>query len=154
MPQDKPVEYPLPAFHFRVAFSGSGFKDRDTSFQEVSGIGYEVEYENIVEGGKLSAHRLPKAIKYPLLSLKRGIADKNSPLVKWCREIMESDFEKRIKPMGIKVFLLNEKGNPVRGWSFENTYPVKWDIESFGATKNEVAIEKIELSYDRLKKII
>jgi phage tail-like protein len=43
--------------------------------------------------------------------------------------------------------LLNERSIPVATWSFSNAYPVHWEIESLNSMKNEVAIEKIELSY-------
>ncbi|TPW15554.1 MAG: hypothetical protein FD130_1178, partial [Halothiobacillaceae bacterium] len=33
-------------------------------------------------------------------------------------------------------------------WTFANAYPVSWEVESFSSTKNEVAIEKLELSYN------
>jgi hypothetical protein len=32
-------------------------------------------------------------------------------------------------------------------WSFADAYPVNWEVENFNATKNAVAIEKIELAY-------
>ena len=66
---------------------------------------------------------------------------------------MEGDFSKPIKPMEIKVYLLNEDHNPVRGWSFSNAYPVKWEIDGFNATKNDVAIESIDLCYHKLERI-
>jgi len=49
--------------------------------------------------------------------------------------------------MPLLVQLLNEKGMPKRAWSFMNAYPVSWEVDEFNSTKNEVAIEKIELSY-------
>jgi phage tail-like protein len=42
---------------------------------------------------------------------------------------------------------MNEDRLPIRAWSFANAYPVKWEVENFGSTKNEVVIEKIVLSY-------
>jgi phage tail-like protein len=153
MPNGKnAAAYPPPAFHFRVVFAG--FPNQDTSFQEVSGIKSEIEFEEVVEGGEnRHVHRLPKGVKNSVLSLKRGLADQSSPLVKWCKSVMEGDFSKPIKPMEIKIYLLNEEHNPVRGWSFSNAYPVKWEIDGFNATKNEVAIESIELCYQKLERI-
>jgi phage tail-like protein len=140
-------EYPLPAFHFKVTFFGMG-SDEDTSFQEVTGISSEIETESYVEGGENRyVHKLPKAVKHPNLILKRGIAKKSSPLVIWCRSVLEMDFVIPIIPQMMSVILLNERGEPARAWSFANAYPVKWEVESFHSTKNEVAIEKIELSY-------
>jgi phage tail-like protein len=144
MPDDG---YQLPAFYFKVAFAEIG-NDSDTSFQDVSGIGSEIEMESYVEGGENRfVHQLPKSVKHPRLVLKRGIAATTSPLVSWCREVLEGDLAQPIEPMSVLVSLMDENKEPVRVWSFSNAYPVNWEVENFNSTKNEVAIEKIELNY-------
>jgi phage tail-like protein len=145
-------DYPLPAFHFSVVFTK--FPGMDTAFQEVSGIGSEIDIQEVVEGGENGfVHRLPKGIKHPLLVLKRGIADATSILAHWCKDVLEGEFIEPIQTRDITVFLLDQNQVPVRGWEFTNTYPVKWEIDSFNSTKNEVAIETIELSYNSSKRI-
>lgn len=148
--QSKSGEYPPSAFYFKVVFSK--FPDMDTSFQEVSGIKSEITVEEISDGGDV--YLLPKPAKNPPLILKRGIADENSPLVKWCKEVFENEFNKPIRPMEVKLYLLDEEQTPIRGWSFANAFPVKWEIENFNSTKNKVALETIELCYKDLKRII
>ncbi|VAX31038.1 FIG00613761: hypothetical protein [hydrothermal vent metagenome] len=144
--------YPLPAFYFKVVFPAS-MGTSDTSFQEVSGIASEIETDALVEGGENRfVHKLPKSIKHPNMVLKRGIAKKNSPLVLWCKKVLDGDFVEKISPVLIMVYLMNELKKPVRGWSFDNAYPVKWEVDPFNSTKNEVAIEKIELSYNTLER--
>ena len=146
--------YPPSAFYFKVMFGGT-HENTDTSFQEVSGIVSEMEIETVVEGGENRfVYQLPKGIKHPNLELKRGIAPKDSPLVKWCIAVMEGDFVSAIETQAIRVFLMNENKTPIRGWLFDSAYPVKWEIESFGSTKNEVAIEKIVLNYNYSKRIV
>lgn len=138
--------YPLPAFYFTVTFSENG--DEDAAFQEVSGIGARMDTEAYTEGGENRfVYQLPKAVKHPKLVLKRGIAPDGSPLVEWCRSVLENGLIEPIKPRLIHVLLLNEKGEPARKWSFARAYPVNWEVESFNSTKNQVAIEKIELEY-------
>ncbi len=47
----------------------------DAAFQEVGGLEAEIEVETVVEGGENRfVHRLPKPVKHPNLSLKRGLA--------------------------------------------------------------------------------
>lgn len=146
--------YPPSAFHFKVVFSAFAGQS-DTSFQEVSGIGSEIDLEEVVEGGENRyVHRLPKAVKHPKLVLKRGIAGLASPLVLWCKSVLESGLAVPIMPMPIMVYLLDEEHNPIRGWSFANAYPVNWEIDGFNSTKNEVAIEKIELSYNYANRLL
>jgi phage tail-like protein len=145
--------YPPSAFHFKLVFAKA--PGEDTSFQEVSGIGSEIDVQEVVEGGENRfIHRLPKGVKHPLLSLKRGITDIDSPLVKWCKAVLEGDFVKPIEAQEVKVYLLDENHSPLRGWSFANAYPVKWEIDSFNSTKNEVAIEAIDLSYNYSNRIV
>ncbi len=146
--------YLAPAFYFRVVFGGkSGSLDNsspaDHSFLEVSGLSAEIELEPVVEGGENRfVHQLPKAVKFPKLVLKRGIADMNSPLVKWCRKALEGGLVERIQSMDLSVRLLDRSGAPLRTWDVVNAYPVRWEVEGFNSTKNELAIEKIELSYN------
>ena len=146
-------DYPPSAFYFKVEFF-SPYGKGDTSFQEVSGIGAEIETEEVAEGGDQYVHRLPKSIKYPRLVLKRGIATINSPLVKWCKSVLEAGFIASIVALPLLVFLMNEDKVPIRAWSFANAYPVKWDIDAFNSTKNEVAIETIELSYTNSQRLV
>jgi len=146
--------YPPAAFYFKVAF-GTTVGQTDTSFQEVSGISAEVDTETVVEGGENRyVHTLPKGVKHPNLELKRGIAPLKSPLVVWCRSIFEMDFITPIVAQPIVVQLLDQAKLPIRAWSFANAFPVKWEVENFNSTKNEVAIEKIVLSYTYSNRLI
>jgi phage tail-like protein len=145
--------YPPSAFYFKVVF-GNGANSADSAFQEVSGISSEISTEDIVEGGENRyVHKLPTGVKHGNLELKRGIALPSSPLVVWCKAVMERSFIEPIEPKTIRVYLLNEKAQPIRGWVFVNAFPVKWEVESFGSTKNEVAIEKVAFSYTYSERI-
>ena len=58
-------EYPTTAFCFKVAFAGS--TEVDQAFQEVRGIGADLETEEVAEGGENRfTHRLPKTIKHQI----------------------------------------------------------------------------------------
>ena len=127
----------------------------DTSFQEVSGISSELDTEDVVEGGENRfVHRLPKGVKHPILSLKRGIASESSPLMKWCKRVLEGDLIAKIAPQLMIVYLMDAEKTPIRAWSFANAYPVSWEVEGFGSEKSEVAIEKINLSYNYSYRLI
>jgi phage tail-like protein len=139
--------YPPPAFYFSASIGG-GTNSPDTSFSEVSGIGIEMETEAVVEGGENRfVHQLPKQIKHSNLEMKRGIAKINSPLAAWCKEVLEGEFIKLIVPKMIIVNLHDSSKAVLRSWTFNNAYPVKWDVEAFNSTKNEVAIEKMVFAY-------
>jgi phage tail-like protein len=154
LPGDEIQRHLAPSFYFRVDFVGKtgslgGSSESDHSFLEVSGLSAEITTEDIVEGGENRfVHRLPKGVKFPKLVLKRGIASMNSPLIKWCKKVLEGGFVERIEPMQLSVNLLDQKGAPLRSWSVVNAYPVRWEVEGFDSNKNQLAIEKIELNYN------
>lgn len=146
--------YPPSAFYFKVVF-GKTLGLFDTSFQEVSGIKATIETETYTELGENgSVHHLPKTPSYDNLLLKRGIADAMSPLMIWCSSIFNGDFSSPIKSTDMLIYLMNENKLPIRAWGFVNAYPVSWNIDSFNSTKNEVAIETIELRYSSFTRII
>jgi phage tail-like protein len=138
---------PPTAFHFSVSF-GPSPPLLDCAFQEVGGIAPEMELEAVAEGGENRfVHQLPKGMKYPRLTLQRGVAPQSSPLVLWCRSVLEGGLALPIVTMPVNVFLLGADAQPLCAWSFVNAFPVRWEVQSFNATKNELALEKIELSY-------
>ncbi|MEM9025277.1 MAG: phage tail protein, partial [Bacteroidota bacterium] len=105
--------------------------------------------EEVQEGGENRyTHKLPAALRHPNLVLKRGIAAITSPLVLWCRSVLEADFAIPIVAQPLVVMLLNSEGIPMRAWTFANAYPVKWEVSPFHSERNEVAIENIELAYN------
>ena len=99
-------DQPSSAFSFVLRFDvapGPG----DVAFQEVSGIGPEMETESIREGGENRfVHALPKGVKHQKLILKRGVAPVGSPIVRWCREVLEGGLDQPIATRRITVSLI------------------------------------------------
>ena len=156
MSDEEPL-YPYPAFSFSVVFAqSSGIPD--TSFQEVSGMGQELESEPFTEGGENRfVHQLPTTKKHARLVLKRGLvkvtggapAPGQPPksLAAWCMGVLEDDTVSPVQTYDISVRLLDSGGQPVAVWNIVRAYPVKWEFEPFDAMKNSVAIERVELNY-------
>lgn len=149
-------DFSLPvAFHFSVVLGNSSAQDPDAAFQEVSGLESRMELETVVEGGENRfVHHLPKPVQQGTLMLKRGLTDRSSNLVTWCKNTLEGDFSTRIQPRDLVVSLLNEEAEPVASWSIGNAFPVKWSVAGFDAMKNEIALETVELAYLTLKRTI
>ncbi len=149
--------YPPAAFYFEVVFVGE--PGMDAAFQDVSGIKAEMEFEDVEEGGENRfKYRLPKSVKHSELVLKRGMADKASPLVQWCEDVLLK-YKFPIETKDIEVHLLgyDEKTKDTKtisGWSFGNVYPVKWEIDGFKSEENKVAIETISFVYNDLNRIV
>jgi phage tail-like protein len=140
-------EYPPPAFHFKVVFALDGGMV-DTSFQDVSGISATLKTQEISQGGENESNlALPERVEFSNLVLKRGIAPMASPLRRWCSKVLTRNLARPIVPSDVRVFLMNEKQIAIRSWCFVRAYPVKWSVDPFNSTKNDVAIETIELKY-------
>ncbi|QPF73398.1 phage tail protein [Roseateles sp. DAIF2] len=141
------------AFAFKVEFMGLPDQGGplQLAFQEVSGLGSQLDVEELAEGGENRfVHQLPGQPQARRLSLKRALVARKSPLLRWCAKVLEGGFAEPIKLASVKVQLLNENGQPLLVWWCRNAYPVHWEVDGFGSTKNEAAIETIELAYQTL----
>jgi phage tail-like protein len=145
------LDDPPAAFSFGVMFGP--LPGVDSSWREVSGIAPEMDTETYVEGGEgRYVLTLPKGVKHPRLVLKRGVASIDSLLLHWCKSVLEGGLSQSIATTMVHVFLLDAAGLRLRAWSFSDAWPVKLEVEGFNSTKNEVAIEKIELVYSYSKR--
>lgn len=139
--------YPPVAFQFSVRLLNCGHP-LDAAFQEVSGIGSQMETITLAEGGENRfVHQLPKGMKAQRAVLKRGIAPTDSTLVQWCQKVLQGGLGKRIETTTVLVNLQDENHAPLRSWALVDAWPAQWDVEPFSAQRNEVALEKIELCY-------
>ena len=106
-----------------------------------------------VQEGVRPVHVLPKAARHPNLTLKRGIAGRDAELVRWCKAALEGGLTQAVETHDLHLTLRNEKGEVVAAWAVENAYPVKLQVGSFDAMKNEMAIEKIEIAYSEMSRV-
>ena len=86
--------YPPASFYFSVEFHEIAGMDKDIEqrFQEVGGLSFEVETEELRAGGENGfCYKLPKRVKYPNLVLKRGLL-KGSALIAWLESARDSYF--------------------------------------------------------------
>lgn len=135
------------SFSFHVEFDKFG-QDKDCSFQEVSGMDMTMETEDVQAGGENRfVYKLPKGIRQDKLVMKRGVANDSSPLMGWCKSVLENGLSVPLQPQDVKVYLLDETGVKIRGWTFHSAYPVRWSVDELNSTKNSVSIETIEFAY-------
>ena len=148
----EPATTPAAAFQFAVSLGGA-VGDADALFREVSGMASEMATEAVTEGGENRyVHALPIAAKHPRLVLKRGVLPLSSPLLSWCRDVLEGGLGQPLKTRLVHVSLVDERGQPLRIWSFENALLLHWEVEAFQSGKTEVAVEKIELGYQSARR--
>lgn len=145
--------YPPVAFHFAVSIGNGAVAD--ASFTEVSGISSEMQMESLTEGGENRfVWQLPTGVKHGNLELKRGVANQTSPLMKWCKSTLEGELATALQLKVVIVQLLGASGEVLRAWQFNDAYPVKWSVDGFSSTKNDVAIEQIALSYSYMQRTV
>jgi len=144
--------YAPASFHFKVEFTGISGADSSTEqrFQEVSGLSFEIETEEVREGGENRfSYKLPKRAKYPNLVLKRGLLQ-GTALLDWFKSAANTYFIVAVydfKPADMLITLLDEADQPVAIWKVVQAYPIKWSTSDFKANDNSIVIETIELAY-------
>jgi phage tail-like protein len=137
---------PYSAFNFVVTIDG----DTIAAFQEVSGLDSEntpIEYRTGADPMNTD-RKLPGKEKYPNCSLKRGITG-SLYLWDWRKEVR--DGAATVPPTrNVTIELLNEQHVSVFKWKLTNAWCTKLGGPSLNAKGNEIAIETMELAYDRL----
>lgn len=143
--------YPPPAFAFAVAIAGSSSQGQtaiDAAFQIVSGIDPKVEIEEVQEGGVNSyVHQLPGVTKHSNLVLKRGYVTQSSTLAQWAEQTVGSTLGSAIQTQVLIVSLLGPTGQPLVTWTFDNAWPVKWEVGQLDSKSNDVLTETLEVAY-------
>ncbi|HMI61546.1 MAG TPA: phage tail protein [Puia sp.] len=144
--------YPPTGFHFKVQFIGvSGIdSDSETRFQEVSGLSFEIETEELSEGGENRfSYKLPKRVKFPNLVLRRGLLP-STAFLDWFHSAMYTYFTVALyefKPADLVVTLLDESDQPTAIWNIVQAYPLKWSASDLKASENSLVVETLELAY-------
>jgi len=139
-----------PAYPFVVQIDGPGGKIEQAVFSECTLPAFEVEVEEVKEGGYNSGtHILPGRVKRGTVTLKRGLV-KSSKLWDWYKKIMQGEVKDR-RTVSV-VFYDNQPGREPRPrevmrWDFEDAYPHKWSGPTLNSASNDVAIESLELSF-------
>lgn len=122
----------------------------DLRFEKISGIGYNLDFETVTEGGNvLYEHRLPKQVKYENLVLERGYTNWGGIAGQF--EEMQETFKFYTGTCIITLF--GESGLPIAGWKLDKVFPVKWSLSGLDAGSNQVLINTMELSYSTFSQI-
>jgi phage tail-like protein len=148
-----PFLSPPVGFHFLLRIEGMVLEFPgmpDIGFTDATGLEAAITTEEYKEGGENRfAHKLPTAVTYSNLTLKRGLL-LGSSAMRWFRESVETF---SFKPRDITLILLNEEHIPLQAWNFVNAYPIKWTIEGFNAQQNGLVIESIEFAHQYFRRI-
>ncbi len=133
---------PLPAFVFSVKIDGLG----TAFFKSAGGLSYEVEATPIKEGGvNDTTWQVPGSVKWKNITLKRGFTA-DSELLKWRNDWMAGKMSRK----NVVITQLDSALNEVAKWTAKDGFPMKWELSEYDASKNEVAIETLEIAHHGL----
>ena len=135
---------PYKNFRFLVEIDGIV----QAGFTECSGFGSDIEVVEYREGGEAATVRkLPGEVSYPDISLKWGLTDSRE-LYDWHREAVNGEIERK----NGSVILQDDVGTEQVRWNFFSAWPSKWTGPSLNATGNEVAIDELTVSCERVER--
>ena len=118
-------------------------------FDEVSGLGSEATVVEYKQGNDASTVRkIPGLKKYTNITLKRGYVQ-NDDFWAWHEEILSGVVERRDGA----VTFIDEAGTKVLRYEFFAAWPAKWSGPALTGKSNDVAIEEIELTVERIDRV-
>jgi len=116
-------------------------------FQEVSGLGAELEVMAYPEGGVNDfVHQLPVRHSWGRIVLKRGLLV-TPGLWNWYQAGLTQSLGARRDGT---VILMTPQGVPTVAWNFRGGLAAKWTGPSFDAMRDAVAIESLEIAHQGL----
>lgn len=135
---------PYKNFRFLLEIDGI----TQAGFSECSGLGSNVEVIEYREGGDAATVRkLPGKNSYPDITLKWGITD-SQELYKWHQTALNGKIERK----NGSIVLLDDIGQEKVRWNFYTAWPSKYDGPDFSAKGNDIAIDTLTISCERLER--
>lgn len=139
----RPVD-PFRNFRFLVEIDGIV----QGGFSECSGFGSNVEVIEYREGGdSTTVRKLPGKTTYSDIVLKWGVTVTRE-LYDWHLQVINGQISRR----NGSVIILNDVGEEVVRWNFFNAWPSKYDPVDLNAKGNDVAIDTLTVSCERLER--
>ena len=139
---------PSPSFRFHIEIQGIEV----ARFSECNGLDFETETFDYKEGGLNSrVHRFPGRWKFNNLNLKKGISTDGQALWNWVQSVVKGANTGEFPTHSVTVTLYDVTGKtPLRTWTFQDAYPIKWAANALSADQNVIAIETLTLAHQGL----
>jgi phage tail-like protein len=138
----------LTTFSFHVELDGIDIG----AFKEASGVDSEteiVEYKETTKDGKMIIRKLPGAMKWSDITLKKRI-DNKKDLWDWRKEVEQGDIDNARRNGSIVLY--DSTAKEVARWNFMNGWPSKWKGADLNAGENAVAVEEITITHEGLER--
>lgn len=142
-------ERPYSQFNFLVDLGTGDTESPQAGFQEVSGLGMEVNVAEYRVGNEKdnAPRKITGTYKIPDITLKRGVIG-SLDLYEWLNEV-RIGAQDALRTVTIK--LQNEDHTSiVQEWKLTNARPIKYTGPSLNAKGTDVAIEELVLGCERM----
>jgi phage tail-like protein len=143
----------LPPASRRDPFKNSSFLVEidgipSAAFESVSGLAAEAEVIEYREGSDTasSSRKLPGRVRYPNVVLRRGLTTSRD-LWDWWETVVNGTVQRR----DVAITLLDGARTPALRWLLRNAWIARIEASALDASKNEVAIESVELAHEGLE---
>lgn len=140
---------PFGSFGFTVELSDADSNLSLGCFQEVSGLGIQINVTDLVEGGvNNKTHKLVGNASYPNVTLKRGLI--GDEFYAWISDVRNGIVKR--KTITIKILGEADKNGKVASKSYKimNALPVNWSGPALNVMQDAIATESLELAHEGL----
>jgi phage tail-like protein len=120
------------------------------SFQEVHGLGGDLEVMPYAEGGVNDyTHQLPVRHSWSRITLRRGVV-REPALYSWYEVGLNNSLGARRDGA---IILLTPRGTPAVAWCFYGGLAAKWIGPELSAMQNAVAVEALEIAHEGIEQV-
>ena len=135
---------PYRDFRFLVEIDGMV----QAGFSDCSGLGSSVDVIEYREGGDpTTVRKLPGRATSPDITLKWGVTDSRE-LYDWHAAVLKGNIQRK----NGSIILMDDKGQEKVRWNFFAAWPSKWDGPTFSAKGNDVAVDGLTVSCERVER--
>lgn len=141
---------PYSQFNFQVTLGDEGPERPQAGFQEVSGIGLEVNVAEYRAGNSLenSPIKVTGTYKVPDVTLKRGLMG-FLDLYRWLDEVRNGSQEQL---RTVKIDLMSEdRATVAMSWKLVKARPIKYTGPSLNGKGTDVAVEELVIASERIE---
>lgn len=142
-------EYPYSQFNYQVSLDGVDENSVQAGFQEVSGLGLEINVAEYRAGNSRdnAPIKVTGTYKVPDVTLKRGVIG-SLDLYAWLNAVRDGS-QDQLKTVRIKL-MSEDRTTVAQEWKLSGARPIKYTGPSLSGKGTDVAIEELVLASERI----
>jgi phage tail-like protein len=128
---------------FRLTIAGNSLGD----FYTCTGLGAQVEVEQLVEGGNNGfVWQLPSRITWSNITLTRPVTADTTKVANWLSKII-----RQVSRQNGEIVALEPNLDTITSWQVLGIVPVRWEGPSFDPANSQPAVETLEIAHQGLQ---